>query len=168
MKMRGYNRDIAGAVYVRRRSDIIGIFVKAGLSMADAEDMAQDVFMRMMRVDMLNSETADAMAITIAYNMRTDYFRKRRFATAALDAAKHIKDDGYDTSLMVVCRNIERIEDAAVGKLTKMEANVYRMIRKQEMTSKEISLFMGISKRTVESHIYNARRIVRKYVAEAL
>lgn len=167
MKMQSNNRDIVGAVYVRRRGNILGIFIKAGLSMTDAEDMAQDVFVRMLRVDMLNSETADAMAVTIAYNMLKDYFRKRRFATAALDAAAHI-DEGYETSSMAVCRDIERMEDTAVGNLTTKEANVYKMSRNGDMTTTEISLIMGISKRTVENHIYNARRIVRKYVAEAL
>ena len=168
MKMQSNNRDIVGAVYVRRRGNIIGIFIKAGLSMADAEDMAQDVFVRMLRVDILNSETADAMAVTIAYNMLKDYFRKRRFATAALDAAAHIKDEGYETSSMAVCRDIERMEDTAVGNLTTKEANVYKMSRNGDMTTTEISQIMGISKRTVENHIYNARRIVRKYIAEAL
>lgn len=166
--MQSHNRTIIESVYLRKRTVIINIFTHAGICLNDAEDMSQDVFLRMMNVGIIIPETADAMAIKIAYNMRTDYFRTKHFSKVTTDAAICKMDEYNDSTTLAICNNINKIEDKAITKLSKIVSRVYCMNRYEEMNSVEISQVMGISKKTVETHIYNARRIVRDYISKAL
>lgn len=63
-------QTITESVYMRKRSQVLSIFLKAGIDMQESEDLTQEVFLRMMGVDVLNHDTADAMVIKIAYNLK--------------------------------------------------------------------------------------------------
>ena len=46
-------QTITESVYMRKRSQVLSIFLKAGIDMQESEDLTQEVFLRMMGVDVL-------------------------------------------------------------------------------------------------------------------
>lgn len=99
---------------MRKRSQVLSIFLKAGIDMQESEDLTQEVFLRMMGVDVLNHDTADAMVIKIAYNLKTDYFRKKRLPRVSLSDIFDV-EDGNNTPLTdMYVMDIVRCEDDAV------------------------------------------------------
>lgn len=162
------NFPLVASVYNRRRDDIRRIFLHSGISMHDTEDMVQDVFVRLLNVDTITPSTIDALVVTIAYNMRIDYFRKRRLALENLSVVQNLSDRSNDTYSIVACRELIRLEDAAISMLGVHSAHAYVMYRRDGMTTKKIAQVMNISQRTVEGHIYNSRRKVRTFIAAAL
>ena len=108
------NQTIIESVYMRKRSQVLSIFLKAGIDMQESEDLTQEVFLRMMGVDVLNHDTADAMVIKIAYNLKTDYFRKKRLPRVSLSDIFDV-EDGNNTPLTdMYVMDIVRCEDDAV------------------------------------------------------
>lgn len=146
----------------------MSIFLQSGISRSDAEDMTQDVFVRMMSVDTINETTAVAMAVKIAFNLRVDYFRKRRITTVDIDSAANVVDTHSCSTVMTLCNEINRFEQEAINTLSSKLAKVYEMNKMEELPAKEIALRMGISMRTVENHIYKSRRVVRNYLSKIL
>lgn len=168
MNIQCQNHRITGSVYLNKKSDILSIFLQAGISMDDAEDMTQDVFVRMMKVDTLNETTAVAMAVKIAFNMRIDYFRKRKLKTVDIDSACNVADFNNNAAMMTICGDINRLEQEAIDKLSPRLARIYTMNQMEDMPIKEIALELGVSKRTVENQVYFARRVVRQYLSNVL
>ena len=112
--MSSTNQTIIESVYMRKRSQVLSIFLKAGIDMLEAEDLTQDVFVHLLGVDVLNHDTADAMVIKIAYNLKTDYFRKRRLPRVSLSDIFDV-EDGNNTPLTdMYVMDIVRCEDDAV------------------------------------------------------
>lgn len=109
-------QTITESVYMRKRSQVLSIFLKAGIDMQKSEDLTQEVFLRMMGVDVLNHDTADAMVIKIAYNLKTDYIRKKRLPRVSLSDIFDV-EDGNNTPLTdMYVMDIVRCEDDAVKK----------------------------------------------------
>lgn len=107
-------QTITESVYMRKRSQVLSIFLKAGIDMQKSEDLTQEVFLRMMGVDVLNHDTADAMVIKIAYNLKTDYIRKKRLPRVSLSDIFDV-EDGNNTPLTdMYVMDIVRCEDDAV------------------------------------------------------
>ena len=63
--------------YRKMWGSVLAIFRQACLCEADCEDLAQNVFLRLMSLDLLVPETIEGMTATIAYHFRTDYLRRR-------------------------------------------------------------------------------------------
>ena len=162
------NQTIIESVYMRKRSQVLSIFLKAGIDMQESEDLTQEVFLRMMGVDVLNHDTADAMVIKIAYNLKTDYFRKKRLPRVSLSDIFDV-EDGNNTPLTdMYVMDIVRCEDDAVKALPPMQAKAYMMSTREDMSKTDISDMLGVSPRTIETHLYLSRRKVRSYLRKVL
>lgn len=161
-------QTITESVYMRKRSQVLSIFLLAGIDVSEAEDMTQDVFVRLLGVDVLNRDTADAMVIKIAFNLKTDYFRKRRLPRVSLSDIFDVEDK-YNTPLMdMYVKDIARHEDDAVMALPPMQAKAYVMSMREDMSMSDISAVLGVSPRTIETHLYLSRRKVRSYLRKVL
>ena len=161
-------QTITESVYMRKRSQVLSIFLQAGIDVSEAEDMTQDVFVRLLGVDVLNRDTADAMVIKIAFNLKTDYFRKRRLPRVSLSDIFDVEDK-YNTPLMdMYVKDIARHEDDAVMALPPMQAKAYVMSMRDDMSMSDISDILGVAPRTIETHLYLSRRKVRRYLRKVL
>lgn len=161
-------QTITESVYMRKRSHVLSIFLQAGIDVSEAEDMTQDVFVRLLGVDVLNRDTADAMVIKIAFNLKTDYFRKRRLPRVYLSDIFDVEDKNNTPLMDMYVKDIARHEDDAVMALPPMQAKAYVMSMREGMSMSDISAVLGLAPRTVETHLYLSRRKVRRYLRKVL
>ncbi len=153
--------------FIQYKDELL-VVLRSRLHDADlAEDMLQDVFLRLMTYqDILREETVKSFIFTIANNMVLDHYRHQAIIRRVHGDIKETASVAFDgTFQKVVCDNIASMEEKVVGNLSNMQQKVYRMARFDEKTSQEIALELGLSSRTVESHLYSSRKEVRNYMA---
>jgi len=128
-----------------------------------AEDLAQDTF-----VHLWSSRTSlNAYIYQSTKHTLYDYWNRTRniqiigledaFATPSLDEVEDL----------VFSHELEELIDKAVDTMPEQRKRVFCMSRKQGMSNDEIANQLGISKRTVETHLTAALAILRK-IAESL
>lgn len=132
----------------------------------EAEDLAQDVFVRLMDYKkMLRPDTVKFFIHTIARNLVTDYLRrhyKKQEITSYL--YDYIATCSNETESQIIANDLSNLEKHKLQMLSEQRRKVYVMNRFQEQSIAEISLKLDISLRTVENHLFAGRREIRKYI----
>lgn len=136
----------------------------------DAEDLAQDVFVRLLDYKlMLRPETVKSFLFTIAHNLVIDYLRRQ--------TKKQEVSANYYESMPAFTREVE--SNLYAKELTKLEItklktfspqrkNVYSLFRYEDLSVTEISEQLSLSVRTVENHLYAGRKIIRNYIRKCI
>lgn len=136
----------------------------------EARDLAQDVFLRLMEYEsMLLPQTLRSLLFTITRNILTDYLR-RYYKRQEVDA--YIFDttptSTCHTESLVVARDLQQCEHRTLLQLSPQRRKVYALSRMGEYTTEEIIEVTGLSRRTVESHLYASRKVVRDYLKQCI
>ncbi|RKW62631.1 MAG: hypothetical protein D8B52_00285, partial [Prevotella sp.] len=64
------------AVYKEMKLSVFSIFRQVGIPESDCEDLVQDVFVKLLSIDTLRTETIKGITATIALRLRIDYLRR--------------------------------------------------------------------------------------------
>lgn len=144
---------------------VIAIFRQACLCEADCEDLAQNVFERLMSIDLLMPETIEGMTATIAYHLRTDYLRRRaairkRF-TETVTAEVF---DSRQSDERVLLKELFALEQTALDRMAPANRQIYMLSHYADKSNEEIAQTLSLSYRAVESRLYRSRQEVREYV----
>ncbi len=161
------NRQIIGEAYQKIRQEIFSIFRQACIAEDTCEDMVQEVFLKLLGVDVIIPGQVKGLAVQMAYQKRTDYLRHRAFMNKVHNDSLWRVEQSY-TQQEAEVNDILRVERSAVGRMSEQDAVVYLMARFEERTADEIVLATGLSKRAVESRIYRTRTQVRTAVRKAI
>lgn len=163
--------QIISKAYIMYAEEVKSLFLQYNISKEDTEDLLQELFVKLLGVDMIRPETIKSLLMVAAYNMRKDYFRKKAFRNKAL-ANIHIDDMPTTTTYgedIVVADDIKNLELKIVSNaLNNINIKVYSLSRFEEKTSAEIADEMGLELRNVESRLYYSRKLVRSRLACAL
>lgn len=161
------NRQVIGQTYQQVRTEIFTIFRQACIAEDTCEDLVQEVFMKIMGLDIIIPEQLKGMAVKIAYQKRIDYLRRRAIINKVHDNLAWQMERSYANTDAEV-NDILRIEQKTISAMSEKDAQVYCMTRFEEKTADEIVLETGLSKRAVESRIYRTRIQVRNNVRQAI
>ena len=161
------NRQIIGKAYQKVRQEIFSIFRQACIDMDTCEDLVQDVFLKIMGLDVILEDQLKGMAVKIAYQKRIDYLRRRAIINKVHDKLAWMMERSY-THTEAEVNDILQVEMKVISTMSEKDAMVYQMTRFEEKTADEIVLETGLSKRAVESRIYRTRILVRNNVREAV
>ena len=161
------NRQVIGQTYQQMRTEIFTIFRQACIAEDTCEDLVQEVFMKIMGLDVIIPEQLKGMAVKIAYQKRIDYLRRRAIINKVHDNLAWQMERSYANTDAEV-NDILRIEQKTISAMSEKDAQVYCMTRFEEKTADEIVLETGLSKRAVESRIYRTRILVRDHVRQAI
>lgn len=136
----------------------------------DAEDLAQDVFLRLMeQPDFVQESTLCSLVFTIAHNLLMDYLRRHY---KWQEVASHIKDAAAwttnETESRVVANDLRRQEGLCLEKMPELRKNVYRMVRYEGKTATEISAELDMPVKAVCDQLYLGRKAVRTYMKECI
>lgn len=158
-------KELLDQTYRKMWSVVLAIFRQACLSEADCEDLAQNVFVRLMSIDLLMPETIEGMTATIAYHLRTDYLRRRtairkRFAETLTADALDLR--GSDERVML--KELYALEQTALDRMAPANKQIYLLSHYADKTNEEIAQTLSMSYRAVESRLYRSRQEVREYV----
>lgn len=157
------SQQLIGDTYQEVRPQLMNIFRQAHIPEADCEDLVQDVFMKMMSVDLLLDSQLKGLAVTIAYQKRTDWLRHqavRRERLAHWDFQYTM--EGHE----VEARQLRQAELRVVGRMSEGDARVYRLSRFDDKTTDEIAAITSLSRRAVEGRLYRTRKLVRESLKE--
>ena len=161
------NRQIIGKTYQKVRQEIFSIFRQACIDMDTCEDLVQDVFLKIMGLDVILEDQLKGMAVKIAYQKRIDYLRRRAIINKVHDKLAWMMERSY-THTEAEVNDILQVEMKVISTMSEKDAMVYQMTRFEEKTADEIMVATGLSKRAVESRIYRTRILVRNNVREAV
>ena len=136
----------------------------------EAADIMQDVYVRLLELDIVSADTVRSLIFTVANNLVIDhirrYYKRQEVYSYVYDMNARAKAARPDDTMAVF--DILRLEKEYVNHLTPATAKVYRMTREQEMSIDEIASELSLSKRTVECHQFRARKHVRERLRMAL
>lgn len=136
----------------------------------EAQDIMQDVFLRLLDCQVICQATVQNLIFTIANNLVIDRLRR-------LYKGQQVQADTYYTdSLKTVVRpdqeldakDLAQMELSLVARLSPATARVYQMTRFQELSIDEIAESLSLSRRTVECHQFKSRKFVREQLRMAL
>lgn len=161
------NRQIIGETYQKIRMEIFTIFRQACIAEDICEDLVQEVFLKIMGLDVILEDQLKGMAVKIAYQKRIDYFRRRACINRVHDQLAWQMEYAY-TPAEAEVKDIAKIEMKAISTMSEVDSQIYQMVRFEEKTADEIVLETGLSKRAVESRIYRTRMLVRNQVRRAM
>lgn len=158
--------ELVSKAYESYADEVMSLFLQYNICREDAEDLVQEVFMKVLNVDTLCGDTLKGLVMVAAYNIRKDYFRKKLFRRAALQSMPKVCESCNSDEMNIVANNIIDIEKQIASNLLNETNNkVYSLCRYAERTSAEIADEMGLDLRNVESRLYYARKIVRSKLA---
>lgn len=130
----------------------------------EAEDMAQDVFVRLLEYrQMVCPETVRNLVYTIAQNLVVDYIRHHYKKQEVYSYIYDMKSTSSYCSpeQELSAKDLKESEHRLMMKLTPACRKVYEMTRNEGLSISEIVERLQIGKRTVESHQLTARKFIR-------
>ncbi len=164
------HRDIVASVYTQYASDLKRYFLSYTHDVMAAEDMVQDLFMKVMDLDVITMNTTHNLIFVMARRMIIDDARHKAYVRRAKhDLMQTVSCyDSYSVLRKISCDEIRSAEQVALKRMAPKRAEVYELFRHEELSAKEIASRMGISRRTVETHIYLSTKDVRKEVKKII
>ena len=124
-------------------------------SEAEAEDLAQDVFVKLWqnRLSLAEVENLNAYLYRIAKNTLYTYLdRSYSPNTIPMEESFHIASV-EELEEIVFAKELEELIEVTIEKMPPKRKAIFCMSRKQGLSNDEIAFQLNISKRTVETHI---------------
>ena len=147
------------------RRPLLRFFGRRVATAADAEDLTQDVFVRLLRrEDALREPTADAYVFQIAANLLRDRARRDQShctghhvsIDAGESAATTVPSADLAADRVLVEQEELRAALAALDELGERCRDIFLLYRVERMKQKEIAALYGLSVRMVEKYIVKA------------
>ena len=143
--------DLISGKYSEMRDSVFAYILKKTGDRAEAEDLVQDTFTRLL----------EYREVICAETVRSFIFRIAEYFASCSPKASDLTDE------TVRLDEILEIEQKCIRKMGKRKGEIYLLYIHKGKTSKEISDMLNLSRRTVENHIFAARKIVREGLREA-
>ncbi|MBR1688400.1 MAG: sigma-70 family RNA polymerase sigma factor [Prevotella sp.] len=157
------NYQLIAHYYAQNRSELVG-FVTARLGdEAEAQDIVQTLFLRLLDGHRLTTEqTLPCLVYTMARNAIADHYRRRRVWT---EYEHYLRGRDYaDTSMESVFSATEVMErmERSLARLPEKCREVYRLHIYSGMKVSEIAQQTGEAYKSVEHRLGLARKVVRQ------
>lgn len=135
-----------------------------------AEDMVQDVFLRLWNIRLTLCEaTIKPLSFTIASNLVTDYLRHHSKKTNFDNYYLYYGEKSSNqTEESVVASDIAATEWRIVKSMPKKRRAIYVLSRYDDMTIDEIVDRLGANRRTVETHLFIGRKYLREQMRQCI
>lgn len=152
--------------YPKVKSFILGLIKDE----ENARDLAQDIFLKVWvnRGKIAEIEYFKSYLFQMSKNVVYDYFSKQQKVS---DHVPIWKIDPTDTSLIdekIEAEDLELLVNLLIQNMPEQRRKVYVMSRREGLKNDEISEKLNISKRTVETHISNALKDIRKLISSVI
>jgi RNA polymerase sigma factor (sigma-70 family) len=138
-------------------------------SMADAEDVAQAVFLRVANGSGVPVTNAGSYLYRAAINGALDLLRRRKSAqTEPLEDAAGVASIGHGSSpeAEVSCRELGDWLRLAISELSPRAAEMFTLRYLEELGNREIAALMGTSQAVVAVTLHHARSSLKKRLKE--
>jgi RNA polymerase sigma factor (sigma-70 family) len=137
-------------------------------SMADAEDVAQSVFLRLGTTNAPVANVASYL-YRASINGALDLLRRRKAAaTEPLEGAAGVASTGRGSSpeTEAASRELGELLRVAIGELPPRAAEMFTLRYLEELGNREIAMMMGTSQAVVAVTLHHARSKLKKRLSE--
>lgn len=156
--------------YERYRSSVYLYIYRKVNNKEEAEDLSQDVFVRLMDYkQMLRPDTVKFFIYAISRNLVNDYLRryyKKQEVTSYIYDVVKVAHDEVESG--VVANDLLACEKNRVALLPQQRRKIYVMSRFEDKSVTDISEELNLSRRTVENHLFIGRKEVREYLKRCI
>lgn len=130
----------------------------------EAKDIAQEIFVKiwLTRVILPDIKSFGAYIYTITRNAAIDFGRRKKVFIPLTEDNQEGKNGTEENEGGFFAKEMEIQIAGAVAKMPKTRKKVFILSRVEGKTNGEIAELLGISKKTVENHINNALKQLRK------
>lgn len=135
-------------------------------SVADAEEIVHDVFLKLWENRMLVNEDKNfegflfIVTRNLIFNRARKSFNDSFYNITAIEAA----EDSYSIEEELEASELSKYIETLILQLSPRCQEVFRLSREQGLTYKEIAERLGLSERTVEHHISDALKFMKKKI----
>ena len=148
------------------RGTVYGVALKFLKSPALAEEIVQDVFMKLWlkRGEMVAVKQLDAYLFIMARNFIFDRIKKMAYETAAQTSLTKPEPSVDDTEYLVRRHQCEQLLQQAIDQLPPQQKQVYYYAKVNGLSHEMIAEKMLLSKHTVKKHMAMALQAIKKYL----
>lgn len=156
---------------VRRHQDAVyGMAVRFTRSPPDAEDVAQEVFLKAFRglAGFKGEAKFSTWLYRIAFNLSADWLRRNRRPArraAPLEEAGEVHDGRVDLEAGLLAAEERDRVAAAIDALDERYRSVVVLMYYQKLPYEQIAAVTGLPLKTIETRLYRARKILREALA---
>ena len=163
-------KRIISDYYTAHYDELLGFVNKQVKNADDAEDIVQNVFLRLLNTDkMISIITLPCLVYTVARNLIFDHWRRHRIFDEYehyLQSSTH--DDDIDVASIYSATEITEILERGIARLSDNQRQVYRMNFFDDLPVSVISKTLNLNYKSVEHRLGSARKEVRQYVVRML
>lgn len=157
--------DLRDRLDARFRGPLMSFFMRRVGNRGDAEDLTQEVFIRLLAAGHDDILDAEAFVFQVAANLLRDRGRKLaiRFGAQLAEVDHHLVSEvtrefleTADPERTVLAR--ESVADAlkALSELGELTRDIYVLFRLEGMKQREIGALYGLTAKAVEKHVMRA------------
>tara|TARA_B100000609_G_C17190659_1_gene422282 strand:+ start:634 stop:1200 length:567 start_codon:yes stop_codon:yes gene_type:complete len=163
------NKEAFKSVYDTYKKRIYGFCINNGQSKEDAKDVLQEVFIRIwtQRSQLQEKVKLESYLFSIARNVIVDKYRAMLKKKVADEYQIYLMTPTNNTENDVYFGELKQEIEKTFESMPEMRKLVFQMSRFKGYSNKEISEELGISLRTVESHISKALQAFRNDLGQS-
>lgn len=136
-------------------------------NMADAEDVAQSLFLRLGRGEIPRAANFGAYLYRSSVNGALDLLRQRKASEPLETAAElHLGGPGGSPETAASDRELGALLRQAIGELAPRSAEMFALRYLEDMNNRQIAELMGTSQAVVAVTLYQARLKLKKRLAD--
>jgi RNA polymerase sigma-70 factor (ECF subfamily) len=157
--------------YLEKRADLVRFFQLRLRSIEAAEDLVQDIFVRVSSLDDSQIDNPVAYLYRLGWNMMLDKLRQQRRTLAreedwsgtqhTLVAHEAVAETPSAEEAVAARQRLQRIVEA-LGALPPKTQRVFRMHKFDGLSHAEVAAALGVSRSAVEKHVSAALRHLLK------
>jgi RNA polymerase sigma factor (sigma-70 family) len=140
----------------RYRSALLTFFLRRTGSYSDAEDLVQEVFVRLLDASPTTTVTGHAFIFTIAANLLKDRYRRdavRARYQAERRELEASRNDPLTPERITISRSEAQRAVAALEEVGERSREIFILFRFEQMSQRAIAEKLGISTSAVEKHV---------------
>ena len=160
------NRKIIGEAYTQIKPRLYSIFRQACIEEDTCEDLVHEVFLKLLGIPDLSCSKLTGLAVTIAYQKRTDYLRRCSIINNVYKKEIQPRTIAFYYNNAVETNEILTLETRLVNKMSELDMRTYCLSRYEDKNADEIADTLKISKRAVEARLYRTRIYVRNRIKQ--
>lgn len=160
------NQEIVATIYNMYYNDLKLYLLSYTHDVMAAEDMLQDLFLKVMSLDIISLDTAKSLLLVMAKRMIIDDARHKAFVRESLQNIAYSIARKFEQSpaQRIEAADILSFESRHLAEMPAKRANIYKMYKHDEMPADKIAEALSLSKRTVETHIYLSTKEMKAYL----
>lgn len=140
---------------------LVAYFLRRVDNRAEAEDLTQDVFKRLLTSDASGVQSAEAYVFRVASNLLADRARRSKVRNDYLHTSAHTDErniEWIDPSRIASNHEAIDVLVASISALPKRTREIFVLYRFEGMSQDEIAESIGVSKSAVKKHVAKALR----------